>query len=155
MKKPWWVKITFDDFCSHFFAKNDNEIIKDIRESVKALLEKNPEGECFGAKMVRSASRRIAEKSEIYRQNVNARWHPEDSGRNGQKDPSIADIYDFCSEHGLDDADARDFFEMNFVERGGKDRNGIVINNWQGALVRFCASKARKRNRNGKAKETA
>lgn len=150
MKKPWWVKITFDDFCSHYFAKSDEEIVKDVRNSVKALLEKNPEGSSFGARMVRDASQRLAEKSETYRANINARWHPkEDSGKKFGKAegfPSVEMVYDFARENGLDEADARDFYEMNFVERGGKDRDGNVIKNWQGMLKRFCNSRARKRN---------
>lgn len=149
MKRPWWVKIFFDDFCSHFYAMNDEEIVKDIRDSVKALLEKNQQGTSFGAMMVREASSRVAQKSETYRQNVNQRWHPEI--KIPVKDeippvaPSVQSIYDFARLHGLDEVDARDFYEMTFVERGGKDRDGNPVKNWQGMLKRFCQSREKKR----------
>lgn len=149
MKRPWWVKIFFDDFCSHFFEMSDEEIVKDVRDSVKSLLEKNQQGNSFGAKMVRDASRRVSEKSETYRQNVNRRWHPaipiHVEGSTSVSEPTIQSIYDFARTNGLDEVDARDFYEMNFVERGGKDKDGNPVKNWQGMLKRFCQSRAKKR----------
>lgn len=147
MNKIWWVKVSFDDFCAHYFDKSDDEIVKDVRQSVKSLLEKDGSGASFGAKMVREASKRISEKSVIYRNNINVRWHPEKRKTNGA--PTINDIYDFCHENDFCEGDARDFYEMTFVERGGKDRNGNQVTNWKGMMKRFCESRARKRNDNG------
>lgn len=63
--------------------------------------------------------------------------------------PSIEQLYDFAAAEGLDEADARDWFEMTVVERDGNDRNGKPIVNWKGACKRFCTARAKARNKNG------
>ena len=63
--------------------------------------------------------------------------------------PSTEQLYDFANAEGLDEADARDWFEMTVVERDGNDRNGNPIVNWKGACKRFCTARAKSRNRNG------
>lgn len=147
----------FSDFSSHYCNLSDSEIVEDVKKSVNALIVASPEGECFGAKMVRKANEMAARKSEIYRQNVNLRWHPKeestkDNEKHGNQDkfvaPSIEDIYDFASLNGLDHSDARDWYDMTVVDRGCKDKSGNPIANWKGAVKRFCQS--RERGRNGK-----
>lgn len=156
MKRPWWVKIFFDDFCSHYFGMNEEDIVKDVKDSIKALLEKDPSGNSLGAKMVRQATERVAQKSETYRNNVNSRWHPESQPKAPApksapaKFPSVSEVYDFALLNGLDSADARDFYEMTFTERGGKDINGKPVMNWKGMLKRFCDSRAKRRNEDGR-----
>lgn len=59
--------------------------------------------------------------------------------------PSTSELYQFVVEDGLDEADAREWFEMH-RERGWTDRKGDPIRNWKGALKRFCAAKAKKRS---------
>ncbi|SHL05378.1 hypothetical protein [Fibrobacter sp. UWH4] len=151
MKKVWWAKVFFDDFCAHYFAKTDDEIVKDVKQSIKSLLEKDGSGNSFGAKMVNEATKRVNALSETRRDAINKRWHPEEGRKMfGQAAgfPTARDIYDFASVNGLSEGDARDFYEMTFVERGGKDRFGNNIDNWQGACKRFCESRAGKRNGN-------
>lgn len=58
---------------------------------------------------------------------------------------SMAEVADFATSEGLDYDDCRLWWEQNFVERKGKDKEGRKITNWRGALIRFCASAKRKR----------
>lgn len=58
---------------------------------------------------------------------------------------TVESVYDFSNNHHLDTSDARDWYEMTFVDRKGLDRNGNRIKNWQGACKRFCEARAKKR----------
>lgn len=55
--------------------------------------------------------------------------------------PSKDELYDFVRAEGLDEADARDWYEMTVVDRNGKDRDGKIIKNWKGACRKFCKSR--------------
>ena len=63
--------------------------------------------------------------------------------------PDSEDLYEHVAAEGLDEFDARQWFEM-CSDRGWNDRYGNPIGNWKGALKRFCDAKARRR---GKEKE--
>lgn len=65
----------------------------------------------------------------------------------GNDAPTPQQVYDFAEAEGLDEADARDWYEMTVVDRGGFDRNGNPIKNWKGALKRFCKNRAAKRSK--------
>lgn len=58
---------------------------------------------------------------------------------------SMAEVSDFACSENLDYDDARLWWEQNFVERKGRDKDGRKITNWRGALIRFCESAKRKR----------
>lgn len=58
--------------------------------------------------------------------------------------PDSEDLYEHVAAEGLDEFDARQWFEM-CSDRGWKDRYGNPIGNWKGALKRFCDAKARRR----------
>lgn len=51
--------------------------------------------------------------------------------------PSANEVYEFAAENGLDEAFAREWYEMTVVERGGNDRTGNPIANWKGACRRY------------------
>lgn len=55
--------------------------------------------------------------------------------------PTTSDVYDFADAEGLDPSDARDWYEMTIVDRGGLMRNGEKIKNWKGACKRFCTAR--------------
>jgi len=57
---PWWAKVIFDDFCAHYIGMSDVKIVEDVKESIKALLNKDTSGNSFGSSMVRLALDRIA-----------------------------------------------------------------------------------------------
>lgn len=59
---------------------------------------------------------------------------------------SMNDVADFANRENLDYDDARLWWEQNFVERKGKDKDGKRITNWHGALINFCKSQENKRN---------
>jgi hypothetical protein len=69
------------------------------------------------------------------------------SGRTRRKfrAPSTEELYDFCCDNGLDEADARDCFEM-CSERGWKDQNGKQIVDWKKFVTGFCESRQHKRS---------
>lgn len=140
----------FSDFCSHYLHMTDEQIVKDVRDSMRDLIAVNSDGDSFGARMVKKAKEMAERKAATYRNNANARWHPEQQG-GGTYGPSVGfptvtEIYDFASEKNLDSGYAREFYELNFVERGGKDKDGNVITNWKGMMLRYCESRARKGN---------
>lgn len=171
--KGWWVKMEIDEFTGHYIDKTDEEIVKDVRDSVVDFIRRNPEGETFGAKMVRKMDDRIAERSEQNaingKKGAEARWSRNYSEQEDALDsqvhtvapvrgaksstatvrsmplPTTEQLYDFVRAENLDEADAREWYEMTVVERAGKDRDGKPIGNWKGALKRFCTTKTANR----------
>ena len=59
--------------------------------------------------------------------------------------PTTEQLYDFARAESIDEADARDWYEMTVVDRGGKDRNGNRITNWKAACKKFCVARAQRR----------
>lgn len=60
--------------------------------------------------------------------------------------PTTEQLYDFARTEGLDETDAREWWEMTVVDRDGKDRYGKPIANWKAACRKFCAAKTQRRN---------
>lgn len=171
--KGWWVKMEIDEFTGHYIDKTDEEIVKDVRASVVDFIRRNPEGETFGAKMVRKMDDRIAERSEQNaingKKGAEARWSrnsskQEEARQNrrggegslrlgGHVTPSrtcrpprdFEEVKDFIAQNGLDYDDARLWWERNYVERDGIDKDGKPIKNWKGALVNACKAEETKR----------
>lgn len=171
--KGWWVKMEIDEFTGHYIDKTDEEIVKDVRASVVDFIRRNPEGETFGAKMVRKMDDRIAERSEQNaingKKGAEARWSRNSSKQEevrqnqrggegslrlgGHVIPSrtcrpprdFEEVKDFIAQNGLDYDDARLWWERNYVERDGIDKDGKPIKNWKGALVNACKAEETKR----------
>ena len=59
----------------------------------------------------------------------------------GPLPPTTADLYDFAEAARLNEADAREWWEL-CTERGWKDRSGKPIRNWKKACERYCARRA-------------
>ena len=55
--------------------------------------------------------------------------------------PTTAELYDFAEAARLNEADAREWWEL-CTERGWKDRSGKPIRNWKAACERYCARRA-------------
>ena len=51
----------------------------------------------------------------------------------------------FAADHALDVEDARDWYEMNYVERPGCDKDGVAIKNWKGHCTAYCQTMAERR----------
>ena len=60
--------------------------------------------------------------------------------------PTKDSVYIFAQDNSLDEDDAREWYEINYVEREGCDKYGEVIKNWQGHLINYCKAKAKKRS---------
>lgn len=58
--------------------------------------------------------------------------------------PTKDEVYTFAQDRCLDEADAREWFEIH-AARGFKDKDGHPINSWQGAVTMYCISKMMKR----------
>lgn len=65
--------------------------------------------------------------------------------RKAQQSPTTEELYDFCVDNGIDEADARECFEM-CAERGWKDKNGKNIVDWKKFIQGFCESRQEKRS---------
>ena len=167
LKDRFWAKVLFKEFIRHYRKLTDEQIVADIEESMDALEDLNDSGDSFGAKMVRWSMERAEEPSAVAsRENGKKGGRPrkdatttettstddahEGRGRSGADSltparqlpmPSKEELYDFVRAEGLDEADARDWFEMTVVDRDGRDREGRRIGNWKGACRKFCKSR--------------
>lgn len=167
LKDRFWAKVLFKEFIRHYRKLTDEQIVADIEESMDALEELDDSGDSFGAKMVRWSMERAEEPSAVAsRENGKKGGRPrkdantpeststddahEGRGRSGADSltpkrqlpmPSKEELYDFVRAEGLDEADARDWFEMTVVDRDGRDRDGRRIGNWKGACRKFCKSR--------------
>lgn len=59
----------------------------------------------------------------------------------GPLPPTTAELYDFAEAARLNEADAREWWEL-CNERGWKDRSGKPIRDWKAACERYCARRA-------------
>ena len=59
----------------------------------------------------------------------------------GPLPPTTAELYDFAEAARLNEADAREWWEL-CTERGWKDRSGKPIRDWKKACERYCARRA-------------
>lgn len=59
---------------------------------------------------------------------------------------SFEEVAAFADAQGLDYDDARLWWQRNFVERPGCDKDGVAFDNWKGALVNACRAEEAKRN---------
>ena len=51
----------------------------------------------------------------------------------------------FAADHDLDVEDARDWYEMNYVDRPGCNKDGVAIENWKGHCTAYCQTMAERR----------
>lgn len=57
------------------------------------------------------------------------------------------EVFAFAAEQGLDYDDTRLWWERNFVERDGMDKDGNRFANWKGALINACKAEKEKRRK--------
>ena len=72
--------------------------------------------------------------------------HAKSRGARAPEIPCQEDLYEQVAAEGLDEFDARQWFDM-CSDRRWLDRDGNPIANWKGALKRFCDAKARRRGK--------
>lgn len=72
--------------------------------------------------------------------------HAKSRGARVPEIPGQEDLYEQVAAEGLDEFDARQWYDM-CSDRRWLDRDGKPIANWKGALKRFCDAKARRRGK--------
>ena len=71
---------------------------------------------------------------------------PQGSRRGKPKRPkNAAEVVAWAADHGIDEVDARDWYELNFVIRPGCDKDGVEIENWPGHCISYCRAVKEKR----------
>ena len=145
MERSFWARVYFSEFIRHFRKMTDEEIIADIRASMDDLEDFNGEGGSFGGKLVLWAKERIDGNRE---QRIAAGKKSGITRKfKGRIPPprSFDEVVAFVDSQGIDYDDARLWWERNFVERPGCDKDGVIFNNWKGALVNACRADEAKR----------
>ena len=114
----------------------------DARELADRLLSgEAPEGS-FARQLLDAAEAFRAKKSLAGSAGAAKRWA--DSPKAAAQPPKTSEMYDFCRAHGLDEADARDWWDIH-ANRGWKDKDGKPIKVWRAALAAYCNAKRRSR----------
>ena len=147
--QPKWVALPILDFLRkvHSFKDDPEKGWRWIMEFTNALVVGDDSSECeLANQLVREAKEFFSKKSKAGQiggqASVNARKF-----RNKIPPPEDFDeVVAFVDKHGLDYDDARLWWQRNFVERPGCDKDGVVFDNWKGALVNACRAEAKKRN---------
>ena len=144
MKREFWVKMEFADFCSHYLNMTQKEVFKDVKQSMADMMSGNSAGKSFGEKMVAKARERLAKLGPINSENgkkgSNAKWNKIPLPKNKQE------VIEFAIDNGLDHDDASTWAEQNLRERRGMDKDGNPILNWKGALTNYCKAMDKKRS---------
>ena len=65
--------------------------------------------------------------------------------RKSKPPKNAEEVRNFAADHALDVEDARDWYEMNYVERPGCDKDGVAIENWKGHCTAYCRTAKEKR----------
>jgi len=189
VKDVWWDNVIFREFAAHFISMSDEQVVRDIRESVVKVINLDESGDSFGANMVRRAKERLCGRHDIAVQNGSKGGRPKksepvadeigdalgglaaelcagvnDSSRvksaqnaGGHKTGNVPahipaprdrqEVFAFAAEQGLDYDDTRLWWERNFVERDGMDKDGKRFANWKGALINACKAEKEKRRK--------
>ena len=144
MKREFWVKMEFAEFCSHYLNMTQKEVFMDVKQSMADMMSGNSAGKSFGAKMVAKARERLAKLGPINSENgkkgADAKWNRIPLPKNKQE------VIEFAADNGLDCDDASTWAEQNLKERRGMDKDGNPINNWKGALTNYCRAMKKKRS---------
>lgn len=144
MKREFWVKMEFADFCSHYLNMTQKEVFMDVKQSMADMMSGNSAGKSFGAKMVAKARERLAKLGPINSENGKKGAYAK---RNKIPLPkNKQEVIEFASDNGLDTDDASTWAEQNLKERRGMDKDGNPINNWKGALTNYCKAMEKKRS---------
>ena len=76
--------------------------------------------------------------------NHNQRHRPQKPQANSPP-RSSEDVRLFAIDKHLDVDDARMWYQMNFVDRPGRDKDGVAINNWKGHCTAYCKAESERR----------
>ena len=168
----FWCRVLFKEYIKHYRKMTDEQIVRDVRQSMDDLEDLVADTDSFGSQMVRWSNERSEEPfATAARENGKKGGRPkknsseqEEARQNqrvgegslrlgGHVTPSrtcrpprdFEEVKDFIAQNGLDYDDARLWWERNYVERDGIDKDGKPIKNWKGALVNACKAEETKR----------
>lgn len=147
---PKWVALPILDFVRKVYSlKDDSERLKDwIVDLANALMIGNSKSRCEMANtMITEATDRFSKKSMAGRMGGIASGKARKFKNKIQPPRSFDEVVKFVEAQGLDYDDARLWWERNFVERPGCDKDGVVFENWKGALVNACRAEEAKRRK--------
>ena len=78
--------------------------------------------------------------------NHNQRHRPQKPQANSLSPPrSSEDVRLFAIDKHLDVDDARLWYQMNYIDRPGCDKDGVIILNWKGHCTAYCKAEAERR----------
>lgn len=139
----FWAKVMFEDFTNHYRKLDKEQVFADVVKSMDDLYERNPEGDSFGAFMVRLSLGRAEQYPKA-----------SDNGKKGGRPPiktklprNKQEVIEFAIDNKLDPDDASTWAEQNLRERNGRDKDGNPIMNWKGALTNYCKAMKSKRSK--------
>lgn len=169
----FWCRVLFKEFIKHFRKLNDEQIVKDVRQSMDDLEDLVPDTDSFGSQMVRWSLERADEPFAVAaRENGKKGGRPrkdssgteealESQRRAGadsvrgtpshraparQRAPfrNKEDFIQWAIDDGLDPVDAGECWEAT-EERHGKDADGNTVKNMKAFARQWC--RTRKDNR--------
>lgn len=147
--KPQWVALPIIELVRivHEFGDDSEAAFAWLRKFANDLLFGNFDTEDdFARELLMDAREKYTRRSNAGK--LGGRPPKNQAKDKSGKDlPTASSVYDFAEAEGLDPNDARDWYEMTIVDRGGLDRNGNPIENWNGAIKRFCKNRAAKRSK--------
>ena len=146
--KPKWVALPILDFTREIFARKDDpqkgwEWVMDFANAL-FVGNTNSKNE-FANELIKDSKRTSKKNSESGKKGMASRWGNHTYNRKIAPPKSFEEVVSFAESHGLDYDDTRLWWERNFVERPGCDKDGVVFENWKGALINAVKAAEEKR----------
>lgn len=146
-QKLFWCGVSFQDFIKHFRKLNDEQIVRDIRQSMDDLEDLVCDTDSFGSQMVRWANERAEGPfATAARENGKKGGRP----RKNPSGPMPSDkqqVYDYAAERGLDTEDAYNCWYVTVNNRGGCDADGNPVTDWKAFVTKWCETSAKNRKK--------
>jgi len=137
MTDSFWTRVIWSRFIKHFRKLTDEQIIKDIHDSMDALEDNDASGDSFGAKMVAWTNERRNEKAAIAsrengnlggrprkNQDTTADWDTREDSHDGKSGTS-ANIYGDASHREAEDESATVSKNMRRVPQNEAPAHGF------------------------------
>lgn len=141
----FWCRVLFKEFIRHFRKLDDEQIVRDIRQSMDDLEDMVNDTDTFGSQMVRWAMERAEEPfATAARENGKKGGRP----RKNPSGPMPADkqpVLDFAADKGLDADDAYNCWYATVKERAGCDHDGNPVADWKAFVIKWCETARKKR----------
>ncbi len=144
----FWCRVLFKEFIRHFRKLNDEQIVRDIRQSMDDLEDMVYDTDTFGSQMVRWANERAEEPAAIARRENGKKGGRPRKNPSGPMPSEKEPVLDYAAERELDEADAYNCWYVTVKERGGCDADGNPVSDWKAFVKKWCATADKNRKRN-------